>query len=758
MASLSWMLALVIGITLVLTIKPVRRQLISRWAMSFVKKQLPPISATEQAAIDAGDVWWEGQLFRGMPDWKSFQDFRLTTLTDEEQHFLNHQTNILCSKIDTWKMHQTHCLQQEVWDYILEERFFSMLIPKKFGGHAFSALAQSTIVSKIATRDVSVAVTVMVPNSLGPAELLLHYGTEEQKNYYLPRLASGQEIPCFGLTGPEAGSDAGSMVDTGVVCYGDHDGQNVLGLKLNFSKRYITLAPVATLIGLAFKCTDPNKLLGQKEDLGITLALIPASHAGVVTGARNYPVGGSFPNGIVLGKDVFIPMSWIIGGQSQIGRGWHMLMECLSEGRGISLPALATATCKLASRATGAYARVRKQFKVSIGEFEGVSEALARIGGYNYIVEAMRVVTASAIQTGIKPSVVSAIAKYHMTELARKSINDAMDIHGGRGVMMGPSNYLLNSYEAIPVAITVEGANILTRNLIIFGQGAIRCHPYILDEINSAQAGDLHTFDTLLFKHIRYTARNGLRTLVHGLTGGYAIHSVPNSSFSSYYRQLSRMSTALAFIADKTMMLLGGDLKRKENLSSRLGDVLSYLYMASCVLKYYEQTRAVKDEKVFVEWALDYCLFKIQESWELFFDNFPVPVLGFIFKKCVFPWGRAYRYPSDKRSAVLSNDLLQDSEIRDKITEFLYMGDERQPIGIVESAMLQELKISLPLKKINLATKERKLNGAITLHDRIESARSQTIITEDEYSELIRYADSYAKAIAVDDFQTPALV
>lgn len=754
MSTMAWLLGLAVLIGLILTVKPIRRVLISRWAMGFVKKQIPPISATEQAAIDAGDIWWEGKLFRGMPDWKSFQAFPLATLTPEEQSFIDNQTEILCSKISSWKTRQTHTLQQEVWDYILQERFFSMLIPKKYGGHAFSALAQSTVVSKIASRDISVAVTVMVPNSLGPAELLLHYGTEEQKQYYLPRLASGQEIPCFGLTGPEAGSDAGSMVDTGIVCNGEHEGKTVLGLKLNFSKRYITLAPVSTLIGLAFKCYDPEGLLGSTKDLGITLALIPANHPGVVTGARNYPIGGSFPNGIVLGKDVFIPMSWIIGGPEQIGHGWHMLMECLSAGRGISLPALATATAKVSTRGTGAYARVRKQFKMPIGEFEGVSQALARIAGFNYIVESMRVVTASAIQSGIKPSVVSAIAKYHMTELARKSINDAMDIHGGRAVMMGPSNYLLNSYEAIPVAITVEGANILTRNLIIFGQGAIRCHPYLLTEMKTAQANDLVAFDTVLFKHLRYTFINGTRTVLHGLTGGKLITSPIEGPFAKYYQQLSRMSTALAFVADKTMMLLGGELKRKENLSARLGDVLSHLYMASCVLKYYEQTNQVKDEKIFVEWALDYCLYEIQRAWEMFFDNFPVPSLGFILKKLVFPWGTAYRYPSDKKSSVLSQDLISDSEIRDKITQFVYAGS----MDVVESAMRQEVKVAMPLKKISNAAREKKLNGAITLQDRIESARGQSLITETEYQDLLRYADTYAKAIAVDDFQTPALM
>jgi alkylation response protein AidB-like acyl-CoA dehydrogenase len=544
------------------------------------------------------------------------------------------------------------------------------------------------------------------------------------------------------------------MVDTGIVCYGQYEGQSVLGLKLNFSKRYITLAPVATIVGLAFKCFDPEGLLGKNKELGITLALVPASHPGKVIGSRNYPNGGCFPNGLVQGKDVFIPIDWVIGGAQQIGRGWHMLMECLAAGRGISLPAVATATCKLSTRATGAYAKVRKQFKVSIGEFEGVSQALARIGGFNYIVEAMRVVTASAINTGIKPSVVSAIAKYHMTELARQSINDAMDIHGGRAVMMGPSNYLMSSYEMIPVAITVEGANILTRNLIIFGQGAIRCHPYLLQEINTAQRNDLVAFDEVLFKHLRYATKNGLRVLIQGITGGKLITSIPDGEFARYYQQLSRMSTALALISDKTMMMLGGDLKRKENLSARLGDILSYLYMASCVLKYYEQTPRAEDEAYFVTWALDYCLYQMQRSWALFFDNFPTPVIGYIFKKYVFPWGEAYQYPSDKLSLKLSQDLLKDSMIRDKLTQFTYLGQ----LEVVESAMRQEVEVSASLHKINKAAREKKLNGAITLHDRIESALFQTLITNEEYRALMSYADTYARAIAVDDFQTSALV
>jgi alkylation response protein AidB-like acyl-CoA dehydrogenase len=744
-----WMAVLIglaIGLVLLLIIRPLRRLLISRWIMRYVKNQIPPISATEQAAIAAGEVWWEGQLFRGNPDWKAFHAFPLARLSQEEQAFLDHQTEILCSKIDSWKARESHGLQQAVWDYIIQERFFSMLIPKKYGGLAFSALAQSTIVSKIATRDISVAVTVMVPNSLGPSELILHYGTEEQKQYYLPRLASGEEIPCFGLTGPEAGSDAGSMLDTGVLCYGEHEGNTVLGLRMTFSKRYITLAPVATLVGIAFKCVDPEHLLGETVNRGITLALIPASFPGIILGARNYPLGGFFPNGVVQGKDLFIPLSWVIGGQQEVGHGWQMLMECLSEGRGISLPALATASCKVATRSSSAYARVRKQFKRSIGDFEGVSEALSRIGGYTYLVESMRVVTASAIQSGIKPSVVSAIAKYHMTELARKAINDAMDIHAGRGVMMGPSNYLQSFYESIPVAITVEGANILTRNLIIFGQGALRCHPFLLDEIDAAQKNDLITLDRLLFKHVRYTLRNAICALTEGLTGGRFIFSTPRGPYAAYYRQLTRMSRALAYVADKTMMLLGGELKRKEHLSARFGDVLSYLYMGSAVLKYAQDTPPVAGEQDFVVWSLDYCLYQMQQSWDLLLDNYPIPLIGFLFKKVLFPWGRAYHYPSDKKSACLSKALLNDAAIRDKLTQSLYLG----PMRVVDEAMKADLAVSESLKKLP--------RGGMTMRERIALAHEKGLITEQEAADLHRYAELYEQALAVDEFETPALV
>lgn len=751
-----WLVLL--GVMTFLNIKVLRKQVISRFGMFYTNKQMPPISETEQAAIDAGDVWWEAKLFRGMPDWKELKSFENAELTDEEQAFLDNQAETLCKKIDTWKQQKDYTLQQEVWDYIVKERFFCMLIPKRYGGLEFSPLAQSTIVSKIATRDNSTAVTVMVPNSLGPAELLLRYGTDDQKNYYLPRLGDSTEIPCFGLTGPEAGSDAGSMPDYGTICYGEHEGETVLGIKLNFNKRYITLAPVATLVGLAFKCYDPDKLLGDKYELGITLALIDAKRDDVTIGPRNYPIGSAFPNGVVRGKDVFVPLSAVIGGVERIGQGWRMLMECLSEGRGISLPALSAGTCKVSYRSTSAYASVRKQFRTPIVRFEGVEESLAQIGGYTYIVEAMRVMTASAIQSGIKPAVVSAIAKYNMTELARKSINNAMDIHGGRAVMLGPSNYLANCYAMMPVAITVEGANILTRNLIIFGQGAIRCHPYLLDEIKFAQAQDLDGFDDVLFKHLSYTASNGFRTLIQGVTGGLGIMYVPKGPYRQYYKQLSRMSTALAFISDKTMMYLGGSLKRKEYLSARLGDVLSHLYMASCVLKYAESSKqAFAEEEAHVRWALEYCLYQIQYAFEQFFNNFPSTLMGYLLKKTVFPWGRSYKLPNDKRSHELVQSMISDNPVRDKITENMYIGDDKAPIGAVETAMVEEEKTKKRMNRVCKMMKEKGVRKTLSLKECIQSAHDLDIISADEFEELSAYAEHYSKAIAVDDFDTPAV-
>ncbi|MEJ2114680.1 MAG: acyl-CoA dehydrogenase [Gammaproteobacteria bacterium] len=560
-----------------LNVSNVRISVLSKPMLAYVNKILPPMSDTEREAIEAGTAWWEAELFRGNPEWDQLLNHQVSELSAEEQAFLDGPVNELCSMIDDWEVtHELHDLSPKTWEFIKKNKFLGMIIPKKYGGLEFSAIAHSSVVMKISSRSGTAGVSVMVPNSLGPAELLLHYGTYEQKDYYLPRLAVGEEIPCFALTGPSAGSDAGAIPDTGVVCKGMHDGKEVLGLRLNWEKRYITLGPIATVLGLAFKAYDPDGLLSDKEDLGITCALIPTTTPGVEIGNRHNPLNSAFQNGPNWGKDVFIPMDWIIGGQEQIGKGWRMLVECLSVGRGISLPAFGTGSGKFASYMTGAYAAIRKQFNVPIGKFEGVEEALTRIGGLTYMMEAGRRLTASAIDHGEKPSVVTAILKYHNTEGMRQVINDAMDVHGGRGICIGPSNYLARAYQSIPISITVEGANILTRSLIIFGQGAMRCHPYLIEEVTAASLENkeegLQRFDQALFKHLGYAVSNGARSFVYGLTRSRLAPSPIEGPTRGYFKRLARMCASYAFVSDFAMLFLGGGLKRKEKLSGRFAD------------------------------------------------------------------------------------------------------------------------------------------------------------------------------------------
>jgi acyl-CoA dehydrogenase len=606
-AVLPWVALLAVGFFYLA--KGIRKQYLTQPIYAFFQRVLPPINRTESEALEAGDVWWEAELFQGNPDWKEFFNYPQPTLTTEEQAFIDNETETLCSMLNDWQIVQhDKDLSAEAWTYLKQAGFLGMIIPKEFGGLGFSAYAHSCVVTKLATKSSSAAVSVMVPNSLGPAELLMKYGTEAQRERYLPGLASGDEIPCFGLTSPEAGSDAGAIIDKGVVCKGVYEGKECLGLRLTWNKRYITLAPIATVLGLAFKMEDPEHLLGDEEDLGITVALVPTDHDGVISGNRHYPMGMAFMNGPTQGTDVFVPLDWIIGGVEYAGKGWQMLVECLSEGRAISLPALGTATAKMSYRLTGAYAKLRRQFNLSIGNFEGIEEALARIAGYTYQLEAARIMTAGAVDLHIKPSVVSAIAKYHMTENSRKVIQDAMDIHGGRGLILGESNYLAYAYISTPIAITVEGANILTRNLIIFGQGAIRCHPFILREMQASKNPDaavgLAEFDSLIFRHIGYTISNFVRTLSLSLSWGL-IHRAPvQDKTSRHYRQLTRMSSSMALVSDISMMLLGGALKRKERLSARLGDVLSNLYLGCAVLKYYRDNGSNDEDLPYVDWNL----------------------------------------------------------------------------------------------------------------------------------------------------------
>ncbi|MGH8744392.1 MAG: acyl-CoA dehydrogenase, partial [Burkholderiales bacterium] len=706
---LSALLWVAFAVSIVLNIPSLRLQYISAPLLQWFKKVLPQVSQTEQEALDAGTVWWDGDLFSGNPDWDKLLAVPKPQLTPEEQAFLDGPVEQLCAMLDEWRItHELYDMPQEAWQFIKDQGFLGMIIPKQYGGKGFSALAHSTVITKLASRSSTATVSVMVPNSLGPAELLLNYGTDAQKNYYLPRLAKGLELPCFALTGPEAGSDAGSIPDCGIVCRGDFQGQEVLGMRVTWEKRYITLGPVATLLGLAFKLYDPDHLLGQEPNIGITLALIPTSTAGVNIGRRHFPLNAVFQNGPNSGKDVFIPMEYVIGGQERVGHGWRMLMNCLAAGRSISLPASSTGMAKLACRATGAYSRVRTQFKTPIGKFEGIEEALARIGGNTYLMDAARVMTAGAVDLGEKPSVISAIVKYHITERGRQVINDAMDVHGGKGIFMGPNNYLGLAYQQLPIGITVEGANILTRSMIIFGQGAIRGHPYVLKEIAATQEPDadkaLNDFDDVLFEHLSFTLSNAARALFHGLTGA-RFAAVPGApEITRYYQQLTRLSAAFALLADVAMLVVGGSLKRKEKLSARLGDVLSQLYLSSSVLKRYEDEGRQTADLPLVRWSLQDSLWRAQLALDGLLDNFP---LGpWLWRRLVFPLGRSFAPPSDDLGHAVASLLLSPSAVRNRLTAGMYLPvDEKDPVGRLEVALKAVMAAEAVEAKIRTETK-----------------------------------------------------
>jgi acyl-CoA dehydrogenase len=733
-----------------------RRRYLTQKILTQVQNRLPTISKTEQEALDAGDVWWEKELFCGQPNWQQFLQIPEPSLSAAEQAFLANQVVTLCAMLDDWKIvHEDHDLPQEVWNYLKKERFFGLVIPKEYSGHGFSAYAHSTIILQIATRSYSAAVDIMVPNSVGLAEFLLLHGTEQQKQYFLPRFARGEEIPCFALTGPEAGSDAGAMLDSGVVCYDDWQGERILGIRLNWEKRYITLAPVATMIGLAFKMYDPDHLLGTQTDIGITLAMIPRQQPGISIGARHLPLFMAFLNGPIYGKDVFIPLDWLIGGAKMRGKGWAMMMECLSVGRGISLPALSTATAKLAYRMTSAYVKLRQQFHVSIGCFEGIKESLARIGAFTYLCEATRMFTASAIDQNIKPAIATAISKYHLTELSRKILNDAMDIHGGRTIQLGPLNYLAHYYVASPINITVEGANILTRNLIIFGQGALRCHPYIQKEIVAIHQQDpklrLHHFDRLFFKHLGYLLRNGVRTFFYGITGGRWIRVPVRGGVAKYYRQLTRMSSALALVSDMALGVLGGKLKQRERLSARLGDVLSYLYLGSAVLKYYQDHDKPAGDLCFVEWILTYCLNQIQNALAGFLTNFPKPILASFVAKIIFPWGKNYRVPLDAQDHCIANAMMQLTELRERLTQYVYLGSENDICYCMEKALQEMYAVESAYAKLS-GFKKGEISSENSLVAHLNAARDANIISDEEVSLLLKFEQQRSEVIKVDEF------
>jgi acyl-CoA dehydrogenase len=750
-------LAIALGIfgplALVLNLQPLRRALVTRFIFGPFKAVLPDMSSTEREALEAGDVWWEAEMFRGRPEWDKLLDFPYTQLSAAEKSFLDNEVETVCKMVDDWTCEfEDKDLPPEVWQYLKDRGFFAMLIKKEFGGLGFSALAQSCVVTKLATKSITLAVTVMVPNSLGPGELLMYYGTQSQQKQWLPGLVKGTELPCFGLTGPEAGSDATAMPDTGVVCHGEHDGKKVLGIRLNFEKRYITLAPVATVVGLAFKLKDPEGLLGDKTrvDYGITCALIPAKHPGVDIGRRHYP-GAAFHNGPIFGRDVFIPVEWIIGGPEMAGKGWRMLVECLSAGRGISLPALATAAGQTSYRMVGAYARIRRQFKVAIGKFEGVQEATGRIGAHAYTLEAMRVLTASAVDH-CAPSVVTAIAKYHMTELMRRVVIDSMDVLSGRGIQQGPRNTLATAYRATPVAITVEGANILTRNLMIFGQGAIRCHPYVFPEMEAARQDDLPAFDQALFGHFGFSINRAVRAATLGLTGSRMAGSPVPGLTAPYFRQLERFSAALAFVSDLTMGVLGGKLKFKERLSARLGDVLSQLYIASAVLKYFLHHGQPAEDVAHVRWALDHCLFEITRAFEEFLDNFPVAWARAVMRAVVFPLGNHYRPVSDALNAKVADQLLEQTPLRDRVTWLVFKnGGPHDAIGRVEHAWnLAQKAEGAFLKYYKMMVKDE-LAGDDTAA-RLADAVNRKLLTREEAELVAEFDKARLDVIQTDHF------
>ncbi|WP_447510775.1 acyl-CoA dehydrogenase [Acinetobacter geminorum] len=735
-----------IALSIIILFAPLRFNLITQPAYKTLANSMPSISTTEQEALEAGTSWWEKELFMGAPDWSQFEKYPYPTLSAEEQSFIDNEVELLCSMLDEWEIHHhLKDLPPEVWQFIKDKGFLGLIIPKSFGGKEFSSFAQSRIMSKIASRSLTTAVSCMVPNSLGPGELLMHYGTDAQKQQYLPGLAKGEEIPCFGLTSPEAGSDAGAIPDSGVVCYGEYEGAHVLGLRMNFSKRWITLAPIATVVGLAFKLYDPEGLLGDKNknEYGITCALIPASHAGVKIGARHYP-GSPFMNGTVEGKDIFIPIDWIIGGQENAGKGWRMLMECLGVGRGISLPALATAAGEMSYLTVGAFAKIRQQFNISVGKFEGVQEATSEIASDAYMLEAFRYLVTCGLNQGGTPAVMTAMAKYYATETMRKVVNHGMDIAGGRAIQLGPRNFLALTYQAIPIAITVEGANILTRSLMIFGQGSMRCHPYLFEELQLLQSEDKNNsvkkFDDLLFKHLAYTFNRGARSFAYGWTGGSSDAPQSADQFTaSYYKTINRFSANFALVSDMSLGLLAGDLKRKEMLSGRLADIHAHLFISTAILKFYEAGQKTEAEQLHAKLALQKAFLNIQEAFWGLFENFPAKLPAAFVKWICFPFGRVISKPDDELKQQVAELMMQEHPFREQLKHHVFYSTKADDVTGRLEHTFQILRTLEPLwDKFKKAESKGKFTG-LTFEENITQAIKEGFISESEAQQLLQY-------------------
>ncbi|NKB55977.1 MAG: acyl-CoA dehydrogenase [Alphaproteobacteria bacterium] len=744
--------AVAVDFAAVFGIRPLRRMLLSRHLMGLMRGMLPVMGDTERIALEAGDVWWDGDLFGGAPDWKKLLDFEPRALTPAEQAFLDGPVEELCALVDDWQIQQDRDLPLEVWAFLKRERFLGMIIPEQYGGLGFSAIGHSAVISKVSTRSIATAVTVMVPNSLGPAELLLHYGTEEQKDHYLPRLASGEEIPCFALTEPEAGSDAASPRSTGIVCRDSVDGEDVLGIRLNWQKRYITLAPVATVIGLAFRLLDPDALLGGEEDLGVTCALIPRQTKGVEIGDRHDPMGVPFQNGPIVGRDVFVPIDCIIGGRAGAGRGWQMLMDCLAAGRSISLPSQAAAAAQYATRVVGAYATVREQFNLPIGRFEGIEEPIARIGSFTYMMDAARRLTCGAVDAGRKPAVLSAIVKAYLTDTMRDVVNDAMDIQAGAAICRGPRNMLGSVFDAVPIGITVEGANILTRSMIVYGQGAIRCHPFVQAEMAAVAEGDTARFDRAIFGHIDFVCRNATRACLLGLSGERLASAPVSDPSARHFRRFERLSAAFALTSDVSMATLGGSLKRREKITGRLADALAWMYLGSAALKRYHGDGAPAEDLPFLDWSCEHAAWQAEQALNGVFANLPNRPAAALTRTLTFPLGLRYAPPSDRLGALVAQSLLDGGAARVRLTPDVYIpASQEEGLGRLEATLDKVVRAQSVRKKVRDAARSGSVEGA-TEDAWAADAVAKGMISEEELTVLTAATTARRDAIQVDSF------
>ena len=746
------------SLALVFGVPAIRRVALSNRLMRVMRGILPSMGETERIALEAGTVWWDGDLFSGQPDWKKLLDFQSRPISPAERAFLDGPVEELCSMIDDWRIQQDRDLPPEVWAFLKEKKFFGMIVPESYGGLGFSAIGHSAVIAKVSTRSVAAAVTIMVPNSLGPAELLLHYGTDEQRDHYLPRLATGEEIPCFALTEPEAGSDAASPRSIGIICRGEVNGQEVLQIRLDWNKRYITLAPVATLIGLAFRLLDPDHLLGDREDLGITCALIPRDTPGIEIGERHDPMGVPFQNGPIIGRGVVVPLDCIIGGREGAGRGWQMLMDCLAAGRSISLPTQAVAAAQQATRTIGAYATIREQFNMRIGRFEGIEEPLARIGGHTYLMDAARRLTCGAVDAGEKPAVLSAIVKAYLTNAARDVVNDAMDIQAGAAICRGRRNGLGRTFGALPIAITVEGANILTRSMIVYGQGAMRCHPFVQAEMSAVAAGDVERFDKALFGHIGFVFRNAARATCQGLAGG-RLAGVPNAGPATrHFRRFDQQSAAFALISDVAMATLGGTLKRREKITGRLADALAWLYLGSASLKRFHDEGGPAEDLPLLDWACEHAAWKVEEALQGVLANLPSRPAARLTQALTFPLGARLAPPSDQLGATVARGLLDGGETRLRLTPDVFIpASQEEGLGQLEDALEKIVQAEPAREKVKAAARAGTL--AVGFEDVLTTeAFAKGLIDEAEHGLLLEAMAARLRVIQVDAFQPDSYI